>query len=99
VLDIFVNKFSGKYIVSNWNSFKAFFAQVGEAVLPLILGKNYTVNLQKGKKKLDVNSIFWENCMILKNFSLGKQPNNGPCYRRKKALSLKIKHCVYHRNY
>jgi hypothetical protein len=37
-------------------------------------GGNYTVYLQKGK----------ENCMILKNFSLGKQPYTGPCYRREK---------------
>jgi hypothetical protein len=51
-----------------------FFSQVGEAVLPLILGKNYRVYLQKGKEKLDVNSILGENCTILKNFSLGKQP-------------------------
>jgi hypothetical protein len=51
----------------------------------LDFGVNHTVYLQKGKKKLDVNAIFWENCMILKNFSLGKQPYNGPCYRRKKS--------------
>jgi hypothetical protein len=38
------------------------------------------VYLQKGKKKLNVNSIFGENCMILKKFSLGKQPYTGPCY-------------------
>jgi hypothetical protein len=39
------------------------------------------------KKKFDVNSFFWENCMILKHFSLGKQPYNGPCNKRgKKAL-------------
>jgi hypothetical protein len=42
--------------------------------------------LKKEKKKLDVNSIFGENCMILKNFSLGKQPYYGHYYRRKKAL-------------
>jgi hypothetical protein len=42
------------------------------------------IYLQKGEKKLDENSIFWENCMILKNLSLGKQPYNGPCYRRKR---------------
>jgi hypothetical protein len=41
--------------------------------------------LQKGKKKLDVNSIFGENCMILKNFLMGKQPYTGPCYRREKG--------------
>jgi hypothetical protein len=34
---------------------RAFFSQVGEAAQPLSLGKNYTVYLQKGKKKLDVN--------------------------------------------
>jgi hypothetical protein len=43
------------------------------------------VYLQKGKKKLDVNYILWENCMILKNFFLGKQSYNGPCYRKKKS--------------
>jgi hypothetical protein len=36
------------------------FSQVGEAALPLILEKNNTVFLQKGKKKLDVNSILGE---------------------------------------
>jgi hypothetical protein len=40
--------------------------------------------LQKGKKKLDVNSIFGENCMILKN--LGKQPYRGPAIEGKKAM-------------
>jgi hypothetical protein len=64
---------------------QGFFSQVGEAALPLILrGENYTIYLQKGKKKLDVNSIFGENCTILKTFSLGKQPYNGPCFRRGK---------------
>jgi hypothetical protein len=61
---------------------QGFFSQFGEAAQPLILGKNYMVYLQKGKKKLNVNSIFGENCMILKKFSLGKQPYTGPCYRR-----------------
>jgi hypothetical protein len=60
---------------------QGFFSQVGEAAQPLILGKNYMVYLQKGKKKLYVNSIFGENCMILKKFSLGKQPYTGPCNR------------------
>jgi hypothetical protein len=35
------------------------------------MGENYMVYLQKGKKKIDVNSISGENCMILKKFSLG----------------------------
>jgi hypothetical protein len=61
---------------------QGFFSQVGEAVQPLIYGKICMVYLQKGKKKLDVNLIFGENCMILKKFSLGKQPYTGPCYRR-----------------
>jgi hypothetical protein len=39
-----------------------------------------------GERK-NFNSIFGENCMILENFSLGKQPYNGPYYRRKKALA------------
>jgi hypothetical protein len=43
------------------------------------------VDLQKGKKKLGVNSVFGENCMILNKFSLGKQPYTGPCYREKKG--------------
>jgi hypothetical protein len=43
------------------------------------------VYLQKGKNKIDVNSIFGENCMISKDFSLGKQPYNGPCYRKEKS--------------
>jgi hypothetical protein len=64
---------------------QGFFSQVGEAAQPLFLGKNYMVYLQKGKKKLDVTSISGENCMILKKFSLGKQPYTGPCYRRKKG--------------
>jgi hypothetical protein len=66
--------------------FQGFFSQVGEAAQPLILGENYTVKytvkIRKGRKKLDVNSIFGENFMILKKFSLGKQPYTGPCYRR-----------------
>jgi hypothetical protein len=60
---------------------QGFFSQLGEAAQPIILGKNYMVYLQKGKKKLYVNSIFGENCMILKKFSLGKQPYTGPCNR------------------
>jgi hypothetical protein len=39
------------------------FSQVGEVALPLILGKIYTVNVQKGMKKLDVNSIFGEKLL------------------------------------
>jgi hypothetical protein len=65
---------------------QGFFSQVGEAAQPLILGEKYTVYLQKEKKKLDVNSIFGENCMILKNFPLGKQPYTGPAIEGKKAL-------------
>jgi hypothetical protein len=61
---------------------QGFFSQVGEAAQPLILGINYTVYLQKGKKKLYVNSISGENCIILKKFSLEKQPYTGSCYRR-----------------
>jgi hypothetical protein len=61
---------------------QGFFSQFGEAAQPLILGENYMEYLQKGKKKLDVNSIFGEICMILKKFSLGKQPYTVPCYRR-----------------
>jgi hypothetical protein len=57
---------------------QGFFSQVWEAALSSILGENYMVYLQKGKKKLDVNSIFGENCMILKNFSLWKQLYTGP---------------------
>jgi hypothetical protein len=35
--------------------------------------KNYTVYVQKWKKKLDEKiEIFGENCMTLKNFSLGE---------------------------
>jgi hypothetical protein len=45
---------------------------IREAALLLILAENYTIHLQKGKKKLDVNTILGENCMILKNFSFGK---------------------------
>jgi hypothetical protein len=68
---------------------QGFFSQVGEAAQPLILGENYTVYLQKGKKKL-VISIFEENCMILKKFSLGKQPYEGPFdNRRQKGPGLK----------
>jgi hypothetical protein len=44
----------------------------------------------KGKEKLDVNSIFWENCMILENFSLGKKPYTGSCYRRKKKPHIQM---------
>jgi hypothetical protein len=65
---------------------QGFFSQVGEQPCPEFWEKNYMVYLQTGKKKLDVNLIFGENCMILKNFSFGKQPYNGPCYRRQKAL-------------
>jgi hypothetical protein len=36
-------------------------------------------------KKPDVKLVFGENCMILKKFSEGKAPINGPCYRRKKS--------------
>jgi hypothetical protein len=45
-------------------------SQVGEAALSSIFGENYTVYLQK--KKLDVNSIFGENCMIFKEFFFGE---------------------------
>jgi hypothetical protein len=48
---------------------QGFFSQIGEAAQPLILGKNCM-----GEVKLDVISIFGENCIILKKFSLGKQP-------------------------
>jgi hypothetical protein len=34
---------------------QGFFPQDGKAAKPLIFGINYTVYLQKGKKKLDVN--------------------------------------------
>jgi hypothetical protein len=44
------------------------------AALPLIFGENYTVYLPKGKKKLDVISIFAKNCTILKNFLWGSYP-------------------------
>jgi hypothetical protein len=67
------------YVTYTLKNRSVLFLQVGEAALPLILGINYTVYLQKGKKKLDVNSIFGENCMILKNFSLEKQTCNSPC--------------------
>jgi hypothetical protein len=68
---------------------QGFFSQVGEAAQPLIFGEKLHGNyLQKGKKKLDVNSIFGENCINLKNFSLGKQPFTGPCNRRKKSPGL-----------
>jgi hypothetical protein len=60
---------------------RAFCSQVGEAALSLILGKNYKVNLEKRKKKLDLNLIFGENFMIL----LRKQSYNSPCYRRKNS--------------
>jgi hypothetical protein len=40
------------------------------------------------QKKLDVNLIFGENCMILKNFSSEKQSKYHPCYRRKKSPAL-----------
>jgi hypothetical protein len=33
--------------------------------------------------------------MILKNFSFGKQPYNGPYYRRKKALIANIENDDY----
>jgi hypothetical protein len=58
-----------KFYVTSWGSSPA-----------LNFGKKYMVYLQKGKKKLDVNSISGENCMILQKFSLGKQPFAGPCY-------------------
>jgi hypothetical protein len=35
------------------------------------LGGNYTIYLQNGKKKLDVNSIFGENCMIFGEAVIG----------------------------
>jgi hypothetical protein len=66
--------------------FQGFFSQVGETTLSLTLGENCTVYLQKGMKKLDINSYLGENCMILKYFSSGKQRYNSPCYRRKKKL-------------
>jgi hypothetical protein len=54
---------------------------VGEAAHPLILGKNYTVYLQKGKKKFDVNSIFGENCMRHRSEILTKHENiSESCY-------------------
>jgi hypothetical protein len=62
-----------------------FFYRLENAALPLILGENYTVYLQKGKKKTLCKLNFWENCMILKNISVGKQPYNSPWYRRKKT--------------
>jgi hypothetical protein len=43
---------------------QGFFSQAGKAAQPLILRKNYMVYLQKGEKKLDVNSIFAENCLF-----------------------------------
>jgi hypothetical protein len=44
------------------------------------------VYLQKGKKKLDVNSIFGENYMILKKFYLGiSSPIPAPVIEGKKA--------------
>jgi hypothetical protein len=69
-----------------WTSCKSglFFTGWGSS-LPLLLGKNHMVYLQKGKRKLDVNSIFGENSIILKKLSLGKQPYYNPCYRRKKS--------------
>jgi hypothetical protein len=48
------------------------FSHIGEAALSLILGENYTVYLQQGKKKLYVNSILGENCMIFKEFFFGE---------------------------
>jgi hypothetical protein len=45
--------------------------------------KIHSIYLQKGKKNLDVNIVLGENCMILKNCSLEKQPYSGPCYGRK----------------
>jgi hypothetical protein len=53
--------------------------------VPLILGGNNRVYLQKGKTKLYVNSIYEENCMILKNFSLGKQPYKAPAIEGKEG--------------
>jgi hypothetical protein len=61
------------------------FSQTGEAALPLNMGKSNMVFLYKGKKELDVNSFLGENCMILKNFSLGTLPSR-PAKEGKKAL-------------
>jgi hypothetical protein len=36
-------------------------------------------------KEPGVKLLFGENCMILKKFSEGKAPINGPCCRRKES--------------
>jgi hypothetical protein len=36
------------------------------------MGKIAWYICKRGRKKVDAISNFWENCMILKNFSLGK---------------------------
>jgi hypothetical protein len=61
-------------------SFKAsFFAGCGSSA---ILN---TVYIQKGKKKLYTNSMFRENCMILKNISWGSRPLLVPAIAIKKS--------------
>jgi hypothetical protein len=48
------------------------------------LGENYTIYFQKGKKKLDVNFIFWENFMISKNLLGDAVLNTAPAIEEKK---------------
>ena len=47
-----------------------------------ILGRIIAQIAQLGNKKAGVSFEFWENCMILKKFSIGKGPFTGLCYRR-----------------
>jgi hypothetical protein len=46
--------------------------------MPYNFGENGTILSLKGNEKTDVKLLFGENCMILKKFSEGKAPINGP---------------------
>jgi hypothetical protein len=56
-----------------------FFHCLGKGPMPYNFGEKSVVSSLKGnEKKTDVKLLFGENCRILKKFSEGKAPINGP---------------------
>jgi hypothetical protein len=53
---------------------------LGRSLSQLILGKIIAKIANLVSKKAGLSSDFLENCMILKNISIGKRPFIGVCY-------------------
>jgi hypothetical protein len=65
-----------------------FLTKLGRGLSLLILGKIIAKIAELGGKKAGLSSDFWENCMILKEISIGKKPLISVCYISRKITAL-----------